>query len=120
MASCSSKNKTKQGRLGDSVSYTTNFSSGHDLAVHEFKPHVGFCAGSSEPGACFRFCVCLSLCPGCVTLGKVLNPSEPQLPALQNEFANSPNLREVKETMHRKHFVTAWHEATISTVAVTI
>lgn len=62
----------------------------------------------------------LTVYAGCVTLGKVLNPSEPQLPALQNEFANSPNLREVKETMHRKHFVTAWHEATISTVAVTI
>ena len=30
---------------------------------HEFKPHIGFCANSTEPGACFRFCVSLSLCP---------------------------------------------------------
>ena len=26
-----------------------------------FKPHVGLCADSSEPGACFRICVSLSL-----------------------------------------------------------
>ena len=31
--------------------------------VHEFEPRVGLCADSSEPGACFRFCVSLSLCP---------------------------------------------------------
>ena len=35
--------------------------SGHDLAVREFEPHVGLCADRSEPGACFRFCVSLSL-----------------------------------------------------------
>ena len=29
----------------------------------EFKPHVGLCADSSEPGVCFRLCVFLSLCP---------------------------------------------------------
>ena len=29
--------------------------------VREFKPHVGLCADSSEPGACFGFCVSLSL-----------------------------------------------------------
>ena len=40
------------GRLGGSD---------HDLAVPEFEPHVGLCADSSEPRACFRFCV--SLCP---------------------------------------------------------
>ena len=27
------------------------------------KPHVRLCADSSEPEACFRFCVSLSLCP---------------------------------------------------------
>ena len=37
--------------------------SGHDLAVSEFESRVGVCADSSEPGACFRFCVSLSLCP---------------------------------------------------------
>ena len=28
-----------------------------------FEPHIGLCADSSEPGACIRFCVSLSLCP---------------------------------------------------------
>ena len=34
---------------------------GHDLAVREFEPSVGLWADGSEPGACFRFCVSLSL-----------------------------------------------------------
>ena len=50
-------------RLGGSFGGTSDFSSGHDLVVHEFKPRVGLCADSSEPGACFGFCVSLSLCP---------------------------------------------------------
>ena len=29
----------------------------------EFEPRVGLCVDSSEPGACFGFCVSLSLCP---------------------------------------------------------
>ena len=37
------------------------FRSGHDLSGREFEPHVGLCADSSEPGACFGFCVSLSL-----------------------------------------------------------
>ena len=36
---------------------------GHDLAVREFEPHIRLWADGSEPGACFRFCVSLSLCP---------------------------------------------------------
>ena len=36
---------------------------GHDLAVREFEPRVRLWADGSEPGACFRFCVSLSLCP---------------------------------------------------------
>ena len=40
-----------------------DFGSGHDLAVHEFEPRVGFCADALEPGACFGFCVSLPLCP---------------------------------------------------------
>ena len=31
--------------------------------VPGFEPHVGLSAHSSEPGAYFRFCVSLSLCP---------------------------------------------------------
>ena len=49
------------GHLGGSVGWASNFGSGHDLAVREFEPRVGLCADSSEPGACFRFCVSLSL-----------------------------------------------------------
>ena len=40
---------------------STHFSSGHDLMVCEFEPCVRLCADSSEPGACFGFCVSLSL-----------------------------------------------------------
>ena len=54
--------KHSQGSLGGSVGEASDFSSGHDLAVREFEPHVRLCAASSEPGACFRFCVSLSLC----------------------------------------------------------
>ena len=36
---------------------------GHDLTVREFEPCVRLWADGSEPGACFRFCVSLSLCP---------------------------------------------------------
>ena len=49
------------GRLGGSVGWAADFGSGHDLAVHGFEPRVGLCADSSEPGACFGFCVSLSL-----------------------------------------------------------
>ena len=42
---------------------TLGFSSGHDLTVREFESRIWLCAESSEPGACFRFCVSLSLCP---------------------------------------------------------
>ena len=36
---------------------------GHVLEVCEFEPHDGLCADNLEPGACFRSCVSLSLCP---------------------------------------------------------
>ena len=52
-----------QGRLGGSVGWVTDFSSGHDLAVCGFEPRVGLCADTSEPGGCFKFCLPLSLCP---------------------------------------------------------
>ena len=43
----------------------SDFGSGHDLTVHGLESRVGsvLTAGSLEPGACFRFCVSLSLCP---------------------------------------------------------
>ena len=38
-----------------------NLGSGHDLAVPEFKPRIGLCAASSEPGACFELWLALSV-----------------------------------------------------------
>ena len=51
----------KEGRLSGSVSWASDFSSGHDLMVYEFVPGVWLCADSSEPGACFGFCISFSL-----------------------------------------------------------
>ena len=59
----SSLNTSFGGRLGGSVGEASNFGSGHDLIIHESEPHFRLCADSSEPGACFGFCVSLSLCP---------------------------------------------------------
>ena len=47
----------RMGRQGGSVGWANNFGSGHNLMVCELEPRVGLCADSSEPGACFRFCV---------------------------------------------------------------
>ena len=47
--------------MDGSVCGASDFGSGHDLAVGEFEPRVGLRADSSEPGACFGFCVSLSL-----------------------------------------------------------
>ena len=41
----------------------SNFASGHYLTVGGFKPRIGLSADTSEPGACFRFCISLSLSP---------------------------------------------------------
>ena len=54
-----------EGRLGGSVGWAADFGSGNDLAVRGFEPRVGLCADSSEPGACFGFCVSLSLTLPC-------------------------------------------------------
>ena len=55
---------TRGTRVAQSVTRPTlGFGSGHSLTVREFEPRVGLCADSSEPGACFGFCVSLSLCP---------------------------------------------------------
>ena len=40
--------ENREGRLGGSVGWVANFSSGHDLTVREFQPHVGLCADSSS------------------------------------------------------------------------
>ena len=49
------------GASGSLSGLTSDFGSGHDLTVLGFKPHVGLYADSSEPEACFGFCVSLSL-----------------------------------------------------------
>ena len=49
------------GRLGGSTREASDSGSGHHLTAHEFEPRVGLCADSLEPGACFGFCVSLSL-----------------------------------------------------------
>ena len=45
---------------------------GH-LTVREFEPRVRLFADSSEPGPCFGFCVCLSLCPSLLMLSLSLS-----------------------------------------------
>ena len=63
---------TLEGRLGASISWASDFVSGHDLRVREFEPCIGPCADIPELGACFGVCVptlslslpCLhSVCP---------------------------------------------------------
>ena len=60
------------GHLGGSVGWAYDFSSGHNCVICEFKPRVGLCADSLEPGACFGFWVSislsLSLCPSLLVL----------------------------------------------------
>ena len=56
------KKKSGGGRFGGSVGSVSDFGSGHDLIVCEFELCVRLCTDSSEPGACFGFCVSLSLC----------------------------------------------------------
>ena len=48
------------GRRGGSVGQTSDFSSGHDLTVHETEPLTGLCTDNG--GACLGFSVSLSLC----------------------------------------------------------
>ena len=40
-----------------------DFGSDHDLMAGEFEPRIGLCADSSEPGACFGFCLPPSALP---------------------------------------------------------
>ena len=45
------------------VQSVKQLTSGHDLMVRGFEPRIRLWADGSEPGACFRLCVSLSLCP---------------------------------------------------------
>ena len=51
------------GHLGGSIGWASDFSSGHDLTARYFERRVRLCADSSEPGACFGFCLHLSAPP---------------------------------------------------------
>ena len=48
------------GHLGDLVECPT-LAQVMISVVHKFEPRVRLCADTSEPGACFGFCVSLSL-----------------------------------------------------------
>ena len=45
------KKKVHQGFLGGSVSWASDFGSGHDLMVCGFQPHTGLCIVSEEPAS---------------------------------------------------------------------
>ena len=51
------------GRLGGSVGWASDFTSGHDLAVCGFKPRIGLCADNSAWSLLWILCFSLSLCP---------------------------------------------------------
>ena len=52
--------KSQSGRLGGSVAFVSDYSSGHDLMVHGFKPRSRLSAVSTEPAL---DPVSRSLCP---------------------------------------------------------
>ena len=60
--------KKATGRLGASAGSACDFGSGHELVACEFEPRIRLCADSSEPGACFGFCVSLSAPPHSLSL----------------------------------------------------
>ena len=76
--------------------------SGRDLTVREFKPHVGLCADSSEPGVCRGFCVCLSLCP---SLARTLCVSLSQKYMLRNKFKKMQVPVQTWSRMSRQHSI---------------
>ena len=55
------KTESRGAWVAQSVKRPTSARS--DLALRGFEPRVGLWADGSEPGACFPFCVSLSLCP---------------------------------------------------------
>ena len=60
-----------KGRLGGSVSYMSDFGSGYDLTIHEFKPLIRLCADSSEPRALLQILCLHSFLPVSLSLGKM-------------------------------------------------
>ena len=60
------KNHPHLGAPGWRSRLSVRLQPGHDLAVREFEPRVRLWADGSGPGACFRFCVSLSLCPSSI------------------------------------------------------
>ena len=56
------RNKVLRGVPGWFSQLSINFSSGHDLTISRFEPHIGLCADSTEP-ALDSLSPCLSLCP---------------------------------------------------------
>ena len=69
--------------------------SGHDLTVHGFEPCFCLCADSSEPGACFAFCVSLSLCPSLAhTFSLSLKKINIKKRFFKNSLYNPPTLKD--------------------------
>ena len=96
-----------QGCLGGSVGWVSDFGSGHDLPVRGFKPCVGNCADSSEPGACFGFCVFFSLPLPCL-LSVSLSLKNNKTLKKKKSYSDS---RAVKGTISQQRFLT---ESTLS------
>ena len=53
----------KRAQRGAWVAQSVKRPTSAQVTVREFEPRVGLWADGSEPGACFRVCVSLSLCP---------------------------------------------------------
>ena len=86
-----------EGRLGGSVREASNFSSGQDLMAPGFKPCIGLCVDSSEPGACFRLCISLSTLPRSRSL------------SFKNKLKKKTNQREVGDALPSKSEMGNWH-----------
>ena len=69
--------------------------------VLEFEPHIRLCTDSSEPGACFRFRVSLSLCPLCESERLTLCVSQKNKQTLKNTNNNTNNTNDKKLTADR-------------------
>ena len=78
MSEVRSTAQSRAGAPGWLSGWVSDFGSGHNLRIRESEPSVGLCADSSKPGACFGFCVSLSLSAPpllalcvCVSLSKI-------------------------------------------------
>ena len=67
--------------------------------VHGFEPHVGLCADSLEPGACFGFCVSLPLCSSpALTLSLSLTLSKIKIKKINNNKKSKSKMKNGKTT----------------------